>query len=339
MKILVILTGGTISSTANSRYISPDQSKTYKLIEMYKSSHNDDVAFEFTEPYTLLSENLTGNNIIALGNCLLENITHDYDGIIVTHGTDTLQYSAAAMGYLLANAQLPILFVSSNLVLDNPAANGVDNFSYAVKFILQQQNKGVFVSYRNSDNTVYIHRGTRLLPHLPYSDDLFSVAGQYYGLYRKNVFIANPDYYSPQGNNICELALPGSWHSQILRIFPYPGMEYPSLSDNIKAVLLDSYHSGTICSMTPNMTAFYNEADLRNIPVFLTGADNGVDYESVKAWKQLGICTLPKASPIAMYVKLWMAMNSKELLRKISLKELMKTPIGGDIITPSTPGI
>lgn len=331
MKILVVFTGGTIGSTVSNGYISPDKNKAYRLIEMYRSLHKNDVEFEFAEPYTLLSENLTGDYLTALGSCLLKYITHGYDGIIVTHGTDTLQYSAAAMSYLLANAQLPVVFVSSNFVLDNPAANGLDNFAYAVQFIAHRQGKGVFVSYRNSDNIVYIHRGTRLLPHLPYSDDLFSVAGQYYGLYRENTFVANPYYRASQSNHVYTLALPTNWASGILRVFPYPGMEYPVLSTNVRAVLLDSYHSGTICSMTPNMTAFYNEINARNIPVFLTGTDSGVDYESVKIWKQLRICTLPQASPIAMYVKLWMALNSEELLKSISLEELMFTPIGEDI--------
>lgn len=332
MKILVICTGGTIGSTVNKGFISPDKSKSFKLIEMYKASNKNNVEFEIIQPYTLLSENLTGRTLSSLGLCLLENASRGYDGIIVTHGTDTLQYSAAAMGYLLANARIPILFVSSNLVLDHPAANGIHNFTHAVEFIMQKHGSGVFVSYRNSDNITYIHRGTRLLPHLGYSDELFSILGQYYGLYRENVFIPNPGYRSLQIDNIPIFTLPDSWNSHILRIFPYPGMEYPALSDNIKAILLDTYHSGTLCSTTPNMTSFYNEANARKLPVFLTGANHDTDYESVTVWKRLGIHTLPPASPIAMYIKLWMAIGSCGGSNDIILKELMETPIGEDII-------
>ncbi len=332
MKILVIFTGGTIGSTVSNGYISTDDSKTYKLIEMYKSSCKRHVDFEFAEPYTLLSENLTGEHLTALGGCLLEQITHGYDGIIITHGTDTIQYSAAAMSYLFSNAQLPIMFVSSNFVLDDPAANGLDNFSHAVDFIAEKQGKGVFVIYRNNDNVIYVHRGTRLLPHLPYSDDLFSIAGQYYGSYQEGNFAANPAYRGSKSNSIYTLALPTDWNSGILRIFPYPGMEYPSLLSNTQAILLDSYHSGTICSITPNMTAFCEDAGTKNIPIFLTGADGGIDYDSVKMWKQLQITTLPQASPIAMYVKLWMAMQSEALLETVALEKIMLTPISDDIV-------
>jgi L-asparaginase len=43
-----------------------------------------------------------------------ENLSSDYDGIIVTHGTDTLGYSAAALAYALGNGTVPVCLVSSN---------------------------------------------------------------------------------------------------------------------------------------------------------------------------------------------------------------------------------
>ncbi len=332
MKILVVFTGGTIGSTVNDGYISPNDSTTYQLIAQYKALNKRKVDFSFAEPYTLLSENLTGEHLKNLGNCLLEQIVQDYDGIVVTHGTDTIQYSAAAMAYLLPKLQIPIIFVSSNYVLDVPKANGLDNFTYAVEFIANKQGTGIFAIYRNTDRVIYVHRGTRLLPHLPYSDDLFSVNGQYYGIYKDDKFVANSNYHTSPSEASYTLSLPDIWKSDILRIFPYPGMEYPELSEHTRAILLDTYHSGTICSITPNMESFFGAADARNIPIFLTGAYSGIDYESVKMWKQLQVCTLPQASPIAMYVKLWMAMHSEKLLDSVSLNNIMLTPIDDDII-------
>lgn len=332
MKILVVFTGGTIGCTVNDGYLSTDTAKTYSLIELYRGLNLAPVDFSYVEPYTFLSENVTGEQLTLLGNCLLSQINNGYDGIIVTHGTDTIQYSAAAMSYLLSNAPLPIMFVSSNLVLDNPDGNGLDNFSHAVEFICNQRGKGVFVVYRNNNHIVYVHRGTRLLPHLPYSDELYSIGDTFYGSYNNACYLKNPAYLVSHKGDILALKLPEKWSSDILRLFPYPGMEYPKLSSHTQAVLLDTYHSGTLCSITPGMSDFFAEAADRNIPVFLTGADSGLNYESVKAWKQLQICTLPKAAPIAMYVKLWMAMQSEALLESLSLEKIMLTPICDDIV-------
>lgn len=345
MKILVVFTGGTIGSTAHDGYISTDPAKPYKLLELYKNQYTRDVEFDTAEPYTLLSENLTGEYLKLLGCCLKENATKQYDGIIVTHGTDTLQYSAATMGYLLSGITMPVVFVSSGFVLEDPRANGVANFAAAVNFILstagteKSSNAGVFVSYRNGDHVQYIHRGIRLLPHLPYSDDLFSIGGTYYGTVSGDgTFTKNAAYEEQEDDKIFSyqgLSLPDTWDSGISRIFPYPGMQYPdlgSISNGILAVLLDTYHSGTLCSITPDMEQFFKTAAERKISVFLTGADNRISYDSVRAWESFHINVLPPASPIAMYVKLWMALSSKELLKNVALDEIMNAPMGGDIL-------
>lgn len=361
MKLLVIFTGGTIGSTVNEGYISTDQGKAYQLIEMYKALEKRQADFTLNEPYTLLSENLTGTYIARLGSCVLENAGKGYEGIIITHGTDTIQYSAAVLGYLLADVDIPVLLVSSNFVLDDERANGLANFAAAVDFIASKAGTGVFVPYRNSDGVIYVHRGTRLLPHQPYSDDLQSVLNQYYGIVTcDGNFVKNRGYQAAEQESREQLAageqksreqleaaeqesgkqleaagleLPDSWNSDILRIFPYPGMSYPALEKLPKAILLDTYHSGTLCSATPGMEQFFETAAKNNIPVFLTGASGGIDYESVKHWKSLGVITLPQASPIAMYSKLWLALSSKKLLQRVSLEEIMTSSLGEDIVS------
>jgi len=383
LKLLVIFTGGTIGSTVNEGYISTDQGKAYQLIEMYKALGKRQADFTLNEPYTLLSENLTGTYITRLGSCVLENAGKGYEGIIITHGTDTIQYSAAVLGYLLADVDIPVLLVSSNFVLDDERANGLANFAAAVDFIASKAGTGVFVPYRNSDGVIYVHRGTRLLPHQPYSDDLQSVLNQYYGIVTcDGNFVKNRGYQTAEQESREQLAaaeqesreqlaegeqksreqlaegeqksreqleaaeqesgkqleaagleLPDSWNSDILRIFPYPGMSYPALEKLPKAILLDTYHSGTLCSATPGMEQFFETAAKNNIPVFLTGASGGIDYESVKHWKSLGVITLPQASPIAMYSKLWLALSSKKLLQRVSLEEIMTSSLGEDIVS------
>ncbi|MCM1568456.1 MAG: asparaginase [Roseburia sp.] len=365
MKLLVIFTGGTIGSTLNDGYISTDCGKAYQLIERYRNLNRRSADFDLLEPFSLLSENMTGETITALGNCVRENIHKPYDGIIITHGSDTIQYTAAALSYFLPRPPIPVLLVCSQLVLEHPLANGLANFSAAVDFIASGAGTGVFVPYRNHDGVIYIHRGTRLLPHLPYGDDLHSIYGQSYGIMQENgCFTKNKPLRQSESDKTLSgahgLQLPLEWHSGVLRLFPYPGMQYPSLDYSTlpesgakalcpgsgsrrkvsvpvsegqpKAVLLDTYHSGTLCSMTPGMEAFFHAAAQKGLPVFLTGADAGPDYDSVKLWKKLHVTTLPPASPIAMYMKLWMALCSPKLLQSFPLDEIMKTPLSQDIL-------
>ena len=140
MRILVIFTGGTIGSTENGSYVSPDKEKPYKLINMYKklaikNKGSSSVIFDILTPYEALSENINCNNFRILSECLEKVDENAYDGVIITHGTDTLQYTAAFTGYIMAGAQIPIVLVSANYVLEDVRSNGVDNFYYAVEFI------------------------------------------------------------------------------------------------------------------------------------------------------------------------------------------------------------
>ena len=108
MKLLFVFTGGTIGSTQKGNVISADSDKPYKLIKAYDEKYRIDFDYDVIEPYTELSENNTGWHISRLVECIKQNLNKNYDGIIVTHGTDTLQYTAAAVGYSFGVSSLPI---------------------------------------------------------------------------------------------------------------------------------------------------------------------------------------------------------------------------------------
>ncbi len=285
MKILVIFTGGTIGSITNNGIISIDSGTQYMLIDEYKKNYSTDVIFETLSPYNELSENNTGLTISMLVSELKSVLAKGYDGIIITHGTDTLQYSASALWYLVT-PQIPVLLVSSNYVLTDSRANGHANFKAAVDYIINHGKCGIYISYRNSDNITRIYEGISTLNHLPYSDDLYALC-------------------DIKDKPLSDLNPPKKWNSDVMRIFPYVGMKYPLPEEHTKAVLLDTYHSGTICTASPDSKKFFDELFARKIPVFLIGMPEGDSYESTKAYEDRHIIVLRKASPISMYMKLF----------------------------------
>jgi len=173
MKLLVVFTGGTIGCSVDQEgYFSPDQKNGYKLISLFQEAkkadpetREDEIVIDTVEPYSTLSEQLNSTFVQKLIDCVKSNAEKEYDGIIVTHGTDTLQYAACALGYALGNSSIPVLLVSSNYILDDPKMNGLENFIAAVDFIKGGYGKGVFVAYKNKQEGVTIHRGTRMDAH------------------------------------------------------------------------------------------------------------------------------------------------------------------------------
>ena len=99
MKILVLFTRGTIGSSTDDGIISLDDGSRSLLIRMDRESAGaaaDDVTFTTRIPYTILSEDLSAREINLLLRALEESVKEDFDGIIVTHGTDTQQIGRAS---------------------------------------------------------------------------------------------------------------------------------------------------------------------------------------------------------------------------------------------------
>ena len=327
MKILFVFTGGTIGSAYNGDIISLNAKMPYALIDEYSKKYPIDFDFDVISPYSVLSENNTGLEISSLINTIAR--ANGFDGIVIAHGTDTLQYTAAALGYFFGNSCKPICVVSSNYPISDVRANGIYNLHSAISLIKLKSEKGVFVAYKNSDdNKTVLHRASRLLAHDAFSDLLRSARGAYYGFFDESgSFVRNPDFTekadaisAPASKEISATA------GNILLLSSCVGMTYPSL-DGIEYVLIDSYHSGTVDTASEQARRFYFSARERGISVFLAGAYGGAQYQSTKEFDSLSIIPIPNIAPIALYVKLWLYSQNG-----IVDKELLLSSRGGDVI-------
>lgn len=316
MKVCVVFTGGTIGSVLDeSGYIGPKEGTPYRLLELYKSRYDTDVTFEMVEPYRILSENLDGQHLEQLFAAVREVLKRDdLDGVIVTHGTDTLQFGAAMLGYVFGGSDIPIVLVSSNYVLEDNRANGLVNFHYALEFIKASSGKGVFVSYCNQGDFPTIHRATRLQPAVPLSDAVSSVMNSWYGRFENGNFIINPEYHIMDGQDALfetdATVRLSNVSEAILYVRPFVGMQYPDIREGVRVVLHGSYHSGTI-AVLDELDHFVKETNIRNIPIYLTGLLTGTDaYETVEVYEKMGVRALHTSAEVAQYCKLWLTLSN-----------------------------
>lgn len=305
MKILTIFTGGTISCINTDGVLSPNKKSNRLLInlffEKYKKYINK-IIFDCFEPYTILSENLSAKNLKTLYELITSKNLDEYDGIIVVHGTDTIQYTSAFLSYTL-DLKIPLLVVSANYPLSDEKSNGLANFYGAVKFIENNFAKGVFVSYTNSKENTKYHRGTSVLSQLSFDDKIFSVSNCYFAELVNDKIIINSNY-SQQPHLVIPFDYETFSKNDVIAFSISPFIVYPKLDKNIKAILMTSYHSGTLCTASKEFIEFCKSASKLNIPIFLTGAEKGFYYESKEMYDTLKINVLPKESPISQIIKL-----------------------------------
>ncbi len=303
MKITVIFTGGTIACSNKNGALSPDGANSFTLIDMYRAVDGS-VEFETLSPYFILSENLGCEHWEKLSDCIKS--VSGSDGVIVTHGTDTLPYTAAYLGLKLGLCDIPVVLVSAAYPLSDSRSNGLDNFRGAVDFIRSGAGKGVFVSYKNSGKNVMIHRAASVLPHQPYSDSVLSLRGNYFAELVGGEVVLNPYFEEESFGDFSECKPNGT----VLWLRAHPGMIYPPV-DGAKAVLLEGYHSGTLPTAREDFRSFCESASTAGVPLYLTGSEEGFDYESKQAFDELGINVLPPMSPVTAYVMLLLKSQPK----------------------------
>ncbi|MFI5417189.1 MAG: Glu-tRNA(Gln) amidotransferase subunit GatD [Nitrososphaerales archaeon] len=163
-KILLLSTGGTIASKVDYRTgsVTPALSAhdLYAIVPELDEIANVDAEVLFSE----YSENLTPEHWKKTAEKLDSYSDSDYKGVIVAHGTDTMQYTAAFLSFALAGFPIPIVLVGSQRSSDRPSSDAASNLIAAAKFIVKSNTSGVFVSMHNSesDDDIACHFGTRV---------------------------------------------------------------------------------------------------------------------------------------------------------------------------------
>ena len=294
-KILLVFTGGTIctSSEDGVRSLATDSAK-HKITENFAKSKTEfselsDKIFETASPLNILSENMDKQSLGKLIGFFKAAELEKYSGVIVLHGTDTLAYSCAMISLLFGNSPVPIVFVSANAPLDNPASNGNDNFAFAVGQILGGNLKsgGVFAAYKNiSDGTMHLHKGYRIMQSENFSEDFKSA-----------------DVPKPKDAKLTQRL--GEITAEILYITPYVGINYGSYNlKDVDAVLHGTYHSGTLESNS--FSEFAKRCAAENIPVYIVTCKSADDetYGSSEKLKSENIIFLNDITAETAYCRL-----------------------------------
>ena len=144
--IVVLHTGGTIASkvdyetgAVNSKF-TPEE-----LLALYPELNN--IANLFPEMIAnLSSEDMRFGHWNKLLKSIENHINNNVDGIIISHGTDTMHYTSSALHYALKNLPCPILLVGAQRSSDRASSDAFLNLKAAVEFIVENSKKNK--SYR-----------------------------------------------------------------------------------------------------------------------------------------------------------------------------------------------
>lgn len=143
-KILMLTTGGTIASIPGADGLAPRGSDE---IKSHLGSGFDGYEVTTREIFTLDSTNIQPEEWKIIAASIYEGFrTGGYDGIVVTHGTDTMAYTASMLCFMLKNPPVPVVLTGSQLPISQPLTDAVLNLRCA--FAMAGSGRpGVFVAF------------------------------------------------------------------------------------------------------------------------------------------------------------------------------------------------
>ncbi|MBU3851836.1 MAG: asparaginase [Candidatus Paralactobacillus gallistercoris] len=144
-KILIIHTGGTIAMTVDNNNVA-EPSAHNPLIQEIKRITSNDVSITSEILCNLPSNEITPAIMLQLAQ-RIQKAEHDgFDGIIVTHGTDTLEETAYFLDLVLPN-RIPVVVTGAMRAANAVGADGLHNIQSAIWTILSPTayNQGVMV--------------------------------------------------------------------------------------------------------------------------------------------------------------------------------------------------
>ena len=140
--ILLLTTGGTIASVPGGEGLEPQRSDVMEReLEQLRTYYDITVR----DVMCLDSSNIAPEEWSFIAGEIFRQRAL-FDGIVVSHGTDTMAYTASAVTFMLENIDLPVVFTGSQLPLRDVLSDGPDNLRTA--FAMAASGKpGVFLAF------------------------------------------------------------------------------------------------------------------------------------------------------------------------------------------------
>ncbi len=105
-RILLLGTGGTIACKRTSHGLMPLLSSE-EILSFVPDSRTF-CSIDSIQVLNIDSTNIQPSHWLTIEKAIEEHYK-DYDGFVITHGTDTMAYTAAALSYLIRNSAKPIV--------------------------------------------------------------------------------------------------------------------------------------------------------------------------------------------------------------------------------------
>ena len=262
----------------------------------------------------------------------IEDAYDDFDGFVITHGTDTMAYTAAALSYMIRQSRKPVVLTGSQKSIYNRDTDARNNLYRAVLYACSDRAWGVQLVFDNKVILGTRARKTRTKSFNAFSSIDYPETAVFRDLRMIPFLQCPPEWGAVQFSTALDPSV------FVLRLVP--GMQadvIPLLAGRYRALVIESFGVGGLPGGDegPMFKAVSDWCAGGRLAVFSTqvpheGSDLAV-YEVGRAAKALpGVLEAHDMTPEAVVAKLMWALGQTQ--DRAEVERLFRTPVQWDIL-------
>ncbi len=317
-KILLIYTGGTIGMVKDyeSGTLKPfNFNKLLKNIPELNQLGCSIDTVSFAKPID--SSNMNPSHWVEIAN-IIEAHYQSHDGFVVLHGSDTMSYTASALGYMLENLAKPVIFTGSQLPIGDLRTDAKENLITAIQIAALREKGnavirevGLYFEYKlyRANRTTKINaehfKAFQSMNFPPLAE-----SGVHLKVYGENLLVKKHRkklvVHKTLDDNVAILKLfPGLNESLLVSVLGTP---------NLKALILETYGAGNAPTETWLLKhlkkAIHNGLHIVNVTQCSGGGVTMGQYETSEGLKKMQIINGKDITTEAAVTKLMYLLGS-----------------------------
>ncbi len=343
--IALIVTGGTIASRLDSKTgaVNPLQNPE-DLIKFYPASFEKVNIAKLEVPFMKASEEMDYKDWQKIAKVAVDLLNDpNIQGIVITHGTDTLHYTSSALSFFIQNLNKPVVLTYSQRSSDRASSDANLNLQCASEVAISDIAEVSLVGHASSnDDYCYALKGTKVRKLHSSRRDAFKPINSKPLARIFSDHIERMSEYNQRNKSKTKVKLDSSFEEKVALLTLYPGQN-PDILDyyvkkGYKGIVLELSGLGNAPTKNSRNSWILKLKEVQKkglivcaVTQCIYGKADPLVYSSGRETLETGVIFLEDMLAETAFVKLGWVLGHKEWAKnKKIIKEKMLTNFAGE---------